>query len=240
MAAPRSRTRGFVEIVGLAGLIASLVFVGLEVRQNAAATRAATAQEVSRSFRDLNLRMAGDGEFVEILISYRQNPEDAPPVDQQRLRSFFRALFHIWSNVYYQNLNGTIDVGRLRWLRKRHRWMVILFWVAAVAFAIGFVGRIGTPESLVIYFSLLSYAGVALGAGTIALTIPFGRQACPRCQKPFYVDGEVQTFLRNPTLLPRACVHCGLSLDEPLPQGHGAAEPADGSAAAGDSGGREE
>ena len=109
MSAPRSRTRGIVEVVGLAGLIASLVFVGLEVRQNAAATRAATAQEVSSSFRDLNLMMAGDAEFLGILISYRQNPEDAPPVDQARLRSFFRALFHIWSNVYYQNLNGTID-----------------------------------------------------------------------------------------------------------------------------------
>jgi hypothetical protein len=109
MSATRSRLRGIVEIIGLAGLIASLVFVGLEVSQNAAATRAATAQEISSSFRDINLMMAGDAEFSEMLVSSSQNPEDAPPVDQARLRSFFRALFHIWSNVYYQNLNGTVD-----------------------------------------------------------------------------------------------------------------------------------
>jgi hypothetical protein len=109
MTDPSSRVRHIVEIVGLAGLIGSLLFVGLEVRQNAAATRAATAQEVSSSFRDLNLMMAGDADFIRILTTYRQNPEDATVVEQQRLRSFFRALFHIWSNVYYQNLNGTVD-----------------------------------------------------------------------------------------------------------------------------------
>jgi hypothetical protein len=52
MSAARTRMRGTVELVGLAGLIASLMFVGLEVRQNAAATRAATAQ-VNRTLRVL-------------------------------------------------------------------------------------------------------------------------------------------------------------------------------------------
>ena len=138
------------------------------------------------------------------------------------------------------DLNDAIDVGSLRRLRKRHRWMVILFWVAAVAFVIGFVGRIGTPESLAIYFSLSACAGAALGAGTYALGIPLRMQACPRCQRPFYADEDLPTVLRNPTLLPRACVHCGLSLDEPLPRSREAAEPSDGSDAAGDSEGREE
>ena len=125
------------------------------------------------------------------------------------------------------DLNDVIDVGRLQRLRTRHRWMVILSYVAAAAFVTGFVGM-AAPEPLVIYFKLSFYAGLALGAGTFALSVPLGMQACPRCKKPLYVDQDVPTFLCNPTLLPRACVHCGLSLDEPLPQGCDAAGPADG------------
>ena len=52
------RVRRVFELVGLFGVVASLIFVGLEVRQSAAATRAATAQEVTSAFRDLNLAMA--------------------------------------------------------------------------------------------------------------------------------------------------------------------------------------
>ena len=52
------RVRRTAELIGLFGVMASLIFVGLEIRQNAAATRAATAQEVTSAFRDLNLAMA--------------------------------------------------------------------------------------------------------------------------------------------------------------------------------------
>ena len=40
---------------------------------------------------------------------FRFNPDSASVVEQAQIKAFFRALFHIWSNTYYQNLNGTID-----------------------------------------------------------------------------------------------------------------------------------
>jgi hypothetical protein len=103
------RLRRTIEAVGLLGVVASMLFVGLEVRQNSAATRAGTAQEVSSGFRDINLMLAGDRELLRILVEYRLNPETASLVDQAQIRAFYRALFHVWSNMYYQNLNGTVD-----------------------------------------------------------------------------------------------------------------------------------
>lgn len=102
------RVRRTAELFGLFGVMASLIFVGLETRQNAAATRAATAQEVTSAFRDINLAMAGDAEMTRIIIEFRLDPESASPVEQARLEAFWRAAFHIYSNVFYQNLNGTV------------------------------------------------------------------------------------------------------------------------------------
>lgn len=100
--------RRTAELIGLFGVMASLIFVGLETRQSAAATRAATAQEVTSAFRDINLAMAGDEELTRILVEFGLNPESASPVEQARLMAFWRAAFHIYSNVFYQNLNGTV------------------------------------------------------------------------------------------------------------------------------------
>lgn len=67
MSETRARVKETVELIDLFGVMASLIFVGLEIRQNAAATRAATAQEVTSAFRDLNLVMAGDAEMTRLL-----------------------------------------------------------------------------------------------------------------------------------------------------------------------------
>ncbi len=53
--------------------------------------------------------MSGDEALLAAIDDYRQTPDSAPPIAQMRLKAFYRALFHIWSNVFYQNLNGTVD-----------------------------------------------------------------------------------------------------------------------------------
>jgi hypothetical protein len=110
MSETRVRVKETVELIGLFGVMASLIFVGLEIRQNAAATRAATAQEVTSAFRDLNLAMAGDAEMTRLIIEFSRTPELASPVEQAQIKALWRAAFHIWSNTFYQNLNGTIDL----------------------------------------------------------------------------------------------------------------------------------
>jgi len=122
-----------------------------------------------------------------------------------------------------------IDFNRLRELRSRHRWMWVLFFVTVVTFAVGVVGSMVTAESPTLLFELTYYAGVALVVIMVVLSLPFRRQACPRCGKPFYVAEGLLGFFCYVNLLNRGCVHCGLSLDETPPEGHNTAEHERGS-----------
>ena len=133
-----------------------------------------------------------------------------------------------------------IDFNRLRRLCSRHRWMWILFFVTMVTFVVGVVGGLATAESPVTFFQLAYHAGFTLVAVSIILSFPFGRQACPRCGKPFYVAEGVRGFFCRVNLLNRVCVHCGLSLDETRREGHNAAEPQRAADAASHDDGRED
>lgn len=104
-----NRTQRIAEVIGLVGVIGSLVFVGLEVRQSAIATRAATDAQVADGFRELNLVMASSPELARALAEHGGNPEQAPRSDQVLILGLYRAIFHIWSNAHRQHLSGTID-----------------------------------------------------------------------------------------------------------------------------------
>ena len=51
-------SRRIVEAIGIIGVVGSLVFVGVEIRQNSIATRAATDADIADSFRELSLAQA--------------------------------------------------------------------------------------------------------------------------------------------------------------------------------------
>jgi hypothetical protein len=101
--------KGTVELVGIFAVVASLVFVGVEVRQNSVATRSATNAAVKDAFSELNLTIASSPELARAMVTLAENPDDALPEDQLRVLALWRALFHGWSNVHRQHLNGTID-----------------------------------------------------------------------------------------------------------------------------------
>ena len=109
-----SRTRRVAEMVGLLAVIASLVFVGVEIRQNSIATRAATDAAVADGFRELNLVLASSPDLAAAFTAAADNPAEAPAEAQTMMLGLYRALFHIWSNGHRQHLNGTIDPAIFR------------------------------------------------------------------------------------------------------------------------------
>ena len=100
---------GFAEAIGIIGVIGSLIFVGGELRQNAIATRAAMNADVAVTFVDLNLMIASSPELARSLADFAENPAAAPREAQIQMLGAWRAVFHIWSNVHRQHLNGTVD-----------------------------------------------------------------------------------------------------------------------------------
>ena len=59
------KSRAIAELVGLAGIIGSLIFVGLEVRQGATATRSSTVLQLKDSWVQLNLANATSLELAQ-------------------------------------------------------------------------------------------------------------------------------------------------------------------------------
>ncbi len=97
------------EMVGIFAIVASLIFVGGELRQNAIATKAAMNAEIANTFVDLNLMVASSPELTQMLAEFADNPAAAPREAQIPMLAAWRAVFHTWSNVHRQHLNGTID-----------------------------------------------------------------------------------------------------------------------------------
>jgi hypothetical protein len=101
--------RGIAEVIGLVGIVGSLVFVGLEVRQNSVATRASTNAGVADAFRELNLVMASSPELASALVASMGDLEEMSTEEAIMALGLWLALFHTWSNGHRQWTNETLD-----------------------------------------------------------------------------------------------------------------------------------
>ena len=102
-------TQSTVESIGLLAVVCSLVFVGLELRQNSVATTAQTNSAVAEGFIEINLAMATSAELARAMTGYEDDPALASRADQVQILGLWRALFHIWSNAHRQHLSDTLD-----------------------------------------------------------------------------------------------------------------------------------
>ncbi len=64
---------------------------------------------LSVPFRELNLVIASSPSLARAITANAENLNDAPPEERLQIVAMWRALFHIWSNVHRQHLNGTLD-----------------------------------------------------------------------------------------------------------------------------------
>jgi hypothetical protein len=98
------------ETVGLLLVVASMLFVGLEVRQNAEATRAATVLQLKDGWAALNLTYIENPESA-VMIQHVQDVGlvNADPESRLVAASMIRTLLHNWSNAYFQFRIGTLD-----------------------------------------------------------------------------------------------------------------------------------
>jgi hypothetical protein len=112
-----------ITILANIGVIASLIFVGVQIRQEAAATRSATVLQLKDSWVQLNLVQATSVELADAFESVEERGwSGASYQDQIFLEGFFRTLLHNWSNAYYQYQNGTLDETQWGAYLREARW----------------------------------------------------------------------------------------------------------------------
>jgi hypothetical protein len=105
--------KDIAELIGIAAIVASLIFVGLELRQTQSALMASTYQE--RAFDAMNAsRDLADSEFIGPILA-RVDIDDEQSLDSLnseelwRLRQYSVSRMIDLDNEYFQYQNGYLD-----------------------------------------------------------------------------------------------------------------------------------
>ncbi len=93
------------EILGAIGVIVTLAYLAVQIRQNTQVTRASTAQQMTDNWVSINLFIAQNGELVARSLT---DPE-LTPGEIHSVLGYWRSLFHQWSNNHYQYSQGVLD-----------------------------------------------------------------------------------------------------------------------------------
>ncbi len=99
------------ESVGLVAVVLSLVFVGLEMRQNNTIARASAINELASNQRDLLLSIVTDGELSSVWADYLRNGvalDSFNARDRTRLSGLQQALVINMENAFLQREMGLL------------------------------------------------------------------------------------------------------------------------------------
>ena len=101
------------DVIGFAGVAASLIFVGLEIRQNTAATRGQTRQDLAAINQEWLVLLSADREFSDLF--QRAWDLGAPLDDSEVFRAEFMMVMNVrrLENVFFQFQEGLVDESAL-------------------------------------------------------------------------------------------------------------------------------
>jgi hypothetical protein len=117
----REQRKEWLEGIGFAAIIASLVFVGLETRNStkqaalsARAMEISAYQELTDNIADLNMLAVQDAEVATFLQKALETSEELSDVEQYRLYRNFFSRFRHGDMAYFQFERGAINEAQLR------------------------------------------------------------------------------------------------------------------------------
>ena len=129
------------QIIAVLGIMLSLIFVGLQIRQNTRATRAASAFEVNRMWAELNLEAARNGEYAQIVRKLFDPATDVEAfADEEKARAELMIFGLVQAHLAQFRLYREGSLLERDWLlhgkwaaRFRHLPLVALFYENAIA-----------------------------------------------------------------------------------------------------------
>ena len=90
------------------GVLAGIVFLAYELQQNTLATQLDVASNFQNSFTEIEMQIAGNSEFAELLLKEREGA-NVSPADQLRLDVFYTNVLRQWQFVHFQYLSDALN-----------------------------------------------------------------------------------------------------------------------------------
>ena len=105
------------EIIGGIAIIASLIFVGVQIQENSRAVRSATFQASTDSDLAVLEPMVNDPDLAFLYNNYRDEPGSLTPQQLGRVAFLIVSMFRQFENVFEQYQAGTLPESR--WLSSK-------------------------------------------------------------------------------------------------------------------------
>jgi len=97
------------EAVGAIGVVATLAYLAVQIRQNTGATRAASHLAIIEALNQGNLAQAQDAELAQIWVSGLKDRGVLTETERQRFDSLCLAYFHVFDSLWYSAKVGTAE-----------------------------------------------------------------------------------------------------------------------------------
>ena len=106
----RKDWKTIAELVGITAVVASLVFVGYEIRQNTSQLRTDGARSVTEMVNHLNAGIFSDATLTEIVEKGMQNFESLDEIERAQFESFQFARLNIADYIMDLEQEGVSDL----------------------------------------------------------------------------------------------------------------------------------
>ena len=103
------RSKVLIEIIGAGAVLAGLMFVGFELKQNTEAVQAATLQSITDASQEYLLLLSADQELNRIWRIANKNPDDLNESEASQYFFLLRAQWLRYQNAYLQWQRGTMS-----------------------------------------------------------------------------------------------------------------------------------
>lgn len=97
------------EIIGATAVVVSLIFVGLQISQNTAATRASASQAVHSAFADWYQSVQSDPDLLSLSTRGMQDYGSLSPTEKSQFIALFMSFSLDTQDAFYKWRDGSLD-----------------------------------------------------------------------------------------------------------------------------------
>lgn len=107
------------QIISAIAVIASLIFVGFQLKQATSAIRATSSQAHSALYTDLVSSIIDNGDFARAWSIGLERPQELTEAEWVRFVAYASALFRLYESSRVQWLNGRLDEEHWRTIERQ-------------------------------------------------------------------------------------------------------------------------
>lgn len=96
----------WLTLVANIGVVAGIIFLAIELRQNSKSTELQAAQSYMSISHELDFRIVDDPSLIALFL---KSPEDRTAEDSFRMERWSFGVFRTWQNGYYLYLKEVLD-----------------------------------------------------------------------------------------------------------------------------------